>query len=278
MKRKGLGRGLDALLPEDNWQGNVRDIPITEIDLNPDQPRKSFDQEALAQLADSIRQLGLLQPILVQQVKGRYQIIAGERRFRAARLAGLQQLPCIEKDFDADEKLLAALIENLQREDLNPMEEAAAIRSVMDRLQLTQEQAAEKLGKSRSALANVLRLLSLPEGVAALVRSGQLSEGHGRALAGLKDAARQQSLADRVISQGLSVRALEQLIAEPAKPRATTRAELAPELSDFAQQLHRATGLRTSIVGNMNKGRLTISYRSFEELEALYEAMRQVIP
>lgn len=278
MKKYALGRGLDALLPEETWQSQVREIPIQEIDLNPDQPRKDYDREALQQLADSMKEMGVLQPILVKQEKGRYRIIAGERRFRAARLAGLHSLPCIEKDFSLEETMLAALIENLQREDLNPMDEAAAIRAIMDRLNLTQEQAAQRLGKSRPALANTLRLLSLPDEVADMVRLGQLSEGHARVLAGLRDSDRQLALARRCVSEGLSVRALEALSAEsrprskPTRPKAQV-----PELYDFAERLHRATGVRAQITGDLHKGRLIFSYRSYQELEALYEALGQVL-
>lgn len=277
MKKMGLGRGLDALLPEADWQSSVRDIPITEIDINPDQPRKAFDEDALNELAASIREVGLLQPILVQPVKGRYQIIAGERRFRASRIAGLTHLPCIEKDFSDEERQLATLIENLQREDLNPMEEAAAIRGIMDSLKLTQEEAAQRIGRSRPALANSLRLLTLPENVADLVREGQLSEGHARALVSVKDKDKQLRLAERVIREGLSVRQLEELLRAPAKPAAARPAVLAPELMDFAERVRRATGLRTHITGTMKKGKLVINYSSYEELESLYALLQQVM-
>lgn len=276
MKKNALGRGLDALLPEDSYRGNVRQIPVTELDLNPDQPRKAFDEAALEQLADSIREVGLLQPILVKPEQGRYRIIAGERRFRAARLAGLNQIPCIEKEFSQHEMLLAALIENLQREDLNPMEEAEAIRAIMDRLSLTQEEAAKRLGKSRPALANTLRLLSLPPEVAALVREGKLSEGHARALAGLKSQSRQVALALLAVRDGLSVRALEALCKQPEKPRLRqTPTRLAPELQDFVERLQRITGMRTQIKGDMQRGTITLRYASYEEIEAFYEAMRE---
>lgn len=278
MKKKGLGRGLDALLPEEDWQGTVRDIPISEIDINPDQPRKAFDEEALAELAASIREVGLLQPILVQPLRGRYQIVAGERRFRAARLAGLDRLPCIERDFSREERQLATLVENLQREDLNPMEEAAAIRGVMDSLGLTQEEAARRLGRSRPAVANSLRLLTLPEKVAGLVRSGALSEGHARALAGIRDQQRQLRLAEQVIREGLNVRQLEALLRSSIGPAPSKERPLAPELADFAEQLRRATGLRTRITGTMKRGKITISYGSYEELEALYGLLEQVMP
>ena len=186
-------------------------------------------------------------------------------------------VPCIEKDFEQEEMLLAALIENLQREDLNPMEEAEAIRSIMDRLKLKQEEAARRLGKSRSALANTLRLLSLPEEVADLIREGQLSEGHARALAGLKSRQKQIALALQAVHQGLSVRTLEALVKAEDAPKPVRRpAILPPELQDFAERLRRNTGMRAKIQGDMQQGTITLKYRSYEELEAFYEAMRRI--
>ena len=216
MKKPGLGRGLDALLPETNDLNNtVSMISITELDRNPDQPRRDFDEEALQTLADSVKEAGVLQPLLVVEQNGRYRIVAGERRFRAARLAGLDAVPCIVRDFTPEEQMEAALIENIQREDLNAMEEAAAIRQLMESCGYTQEKAAKRLGKSRPVVANMLRLLTLPEPVQALVKAGKLSAGHARVLAGLDDEAQQLALADKTVRESLSVRALEKLAAQP---------------------------------------------------------------
>ncbi len=280
MKKNALGRGLDALMPQMDEQLTPQEVEIDLLDINPGQPRKVFDRESLEQLADSIRELGLLQPILVRREGGRYRIIAGERRYRACRLAGLKRVPVIEKELTDEEGMLAALIENLQREDLNPMEAAAAIRQLMDSANLTQEEAAARLGKSRPAVANTLRLLSLPAKLQKLVAEGQLSEGHARVLAGLKSGALQETLAERAVREGLSVRALEALSKKaqaPAAPRPLPP-RLAPELDDFAQRLQRLTGVRTSIRGTLQRGRLTLSYQSAEELESLYRALEQVLP
>ncbi len=278
-RKNALGRGLDALMPQVDYQGSVRDIPITDIDINQDQPRKAFDQEAMQQLADSIREVGILQPILVQPLRGRYMIIAGERRFRAAMLAGLSTVPCIEKDMDALQKRLTALIENLQRQDLNPIEEAAAIRALMDEGQLTQQQAAQRLGKSRPAVANLLRLLALPESIQQMVVDGLLSEGHARVLAGLKSAALQQRLVQAAVSQGLSVRQLEQLSQQLSRQAPVKQLKiLAPELKDFAERLQRATGLKTKVEGSLDKGRIVLSYSSADELGGLYDALERILP
>ena len=280
MKKNALGRGLDALMPQVDEQIAGQDVDINLLDINPGQPRKSFDKESLEQLADSIREVGLLQPILVQRVDGRYRIIAGERRYRACRLAGLKRVPVVEREMSNEDGMLAALIENLQREDLNPMEEAAAIRQLMDTAGLTQEEAARRLGKSRPAVANTLRLLTLPAGLQKLVLEGSLSEGHARVLAGVKSAALQEQLARRAIAEGLSVRAFEALCkkAGEATPEKPVPKRLAPELDDFARRLQRLTGVRASIKGDLNRGRVTLSYGSAEELDSLYRALEQVLP
>ena len=198
--KKGLGRGLDALLepyaaPQAE-AGRVLEISVRDIDTNRAQPRKSFDEAALRELADSIRVHGVVQPLLVKPNGGRYTIVAGERRFRAARLAGLAAVPALAVEYDDAKMQEVALIENLQREDLNPIEEAAAIRFLMQQHDLTQEEVSARLGKSRPAIANALRLLGLEKDVLELVRDGTLSAGHGRALAAVEDAAQQKKLAD----------------------------------------------------------------------------------
>ena len=223
----------------------MRDIPLTDIDTNIAQPRQDFDEAALKELADSIREVGVLQPVLVVENKGRYRIVAGERRFRAARMAGLTAVPCIVRSFSADEQLEAALIENLQREDLNPMEEAQAIRALMDAAGYTQEQVASRLGKSRPAVANVLRLLTLPDEVQDMVRQGLLSAGHARVLAGMNNPAAQKALASRAVAEGLSVRALEQMSRQDGKKKAIKKAALPlPELSAFEDRIREAVGVR----------------------------------
>ncbi len=278
MKKMGLGRGLDALLPEDGGHGSpVSMIDITELDRNPAQPRREFDQEALQSLAESMKEAGVLQPLLVVETDGRYRIVAGERRFRAARLAGLRQVPCIVRDFTPQEQMEAALIENIQREDLNPMEEAAAIRQLMDGCHYTQEQAARRLGKSRPAVANLLRLLSLPKPVQEAVQEGKLSAGHARVLAGLENEGQQLALAEWAIRESLSVRALEKLAAKPFVPAVRPAPRPLPlELQDMENRLRDATGVRTQIKGNRKHGRVILQYTNEDELERIYQCMEML--
>ena len=279
MKKMGLGRGLDALLPETNDLDNmVSMIAVTEIDRNPDQPRRDFDEAALQTLADSIRTAGVLQPLLVVEQNGRYRIVAGERRFRAARIAGLDTVPCIVRDFTAEEQMEAALIENVQREDLNPIEEAAAMKQFMDACHYTQEQAAKRLGKSRPALANLLRLLSLPKVVQDDVIAGRLSAGHARVLAGLEEERRQIALAQMVILEGLSVRELEKIAAQPnpvIKPKPAPKA-LPLELQDMQNRMQETFGLRTQLKGSRKRGKIILQYYSEDELERLYQCLERL--
>ena len=278
MRKMGLGRGLDALLPESNAGDNlVSMIDMTELDRNPDQPRREFDPASLQALADSMKEAGVLQPLLVVAKGGRYQIVAGERRFRAARMAGLTEVPCIVRNFTEEEQMEAALIENIQREDLNPMEEAAAIRQLMDACDYTQEQAAKRLGKSRPAVANLLRLLSLPEKVQDYVKEGKLSAGHARVLAGLENANVQLGLADMCIRENLSVRALEKLAAKPYPPPVEKPKRPLPlELQDMENRLRDVTGVRTFVKGNRKKGKVILQYENEDELERIYQCMEQL--
>lgn len=279
MKKMGLGRGLDALLPETNAPENaVTLIAVTELDRNPGQPRRKFDEESLQALADSMKETGVLQPLLVTEENGRYRIVAGERRFRAARMAGLDTVPCIVRQMTAQEQMEAALIENIQREDLNPMEEAAALRQLMDKCHYTQEQAAKRLGKSRPAVANLLRLLSLPETVRQMVAEGKLSAGHARVLAGLSDADMQAALAERAVREELSVRQLEKLAAQPvpAKPPKPAPRPLPLELQDMENKMLNTLGLRTTIRGNRKHGKIILQYYNEDELERLYQCLEQL--
>ncbi len=280
MKKTGLGRGLDELLPmgDDLLGSTVKEISIGDIDPNEGQPRRTFTEDNLNQLAQSIKEAGVLQPILVVEMGSRYRIVAGERRWRAARLAGLATIPCIVKDMDRRQQMEAALIENLQREDLNPMEEAAAIRSLMQQCGYTQEAAAKRLGKSRPAIANILRLLNLPQEVMDMVRKGTLSAGHARVLAGLEDEARQIDLARQTLLSGLSVRQLEQLAAKPLdvpKPKPAEKT-LPVELSELEGRMQEVLGVRTTFTGSAKKGKIVLQYYSAEELERLYQAMERL--
>ena len=230
--QRGLGRGLGALLgddvmeqsaaapevkaPAEDKQDAVRMLPIRLIDPNRDQPRRSFDEDALRELAASIEAVGVIQPIIVAEVGERYSIIAGERRYRASRMAGLDEIPAIVRNWDEQRRLEAALIENLQRDDLNPIEEALGVKRLMEESSLTQEKVAERLGKSRPAVANLLRLLTLEESVQQLLIEGKLSAGHARALVTV-DKERQVQLANLTVQQGWSVRQLERICAQPVK-------------------------------------------------------------
>ena len=279
MKKSGLGRGLDVLLPESNDLDNsIRMIDLTEIDRNPDQPRREFEEEALQALAESIQQAGVLQPLLVVEKDGRYRLVAGERRFRAARMAGLDSVPCIVRDFTLQEQMEAALIENIQREDLNAIEEAAALRQLMDACGYTQEMAAKRLGKSRPAVANLLRLLTLPEKVQEYVMQGKLSAGHARVLAGVEGEYRQLGLAEMVIQDGLSVRALEKMAAQPmALPKEKPAPRPLPlELQDMENRMRDALGVRTKIQGNRKHGKIILQYYNEDELERLYQCMEML--
>ena len=286
-KKKGLGRGLDALLPEaDELLPNVvQEIPVGDIDPNTEQPRRSFPEEAMTQLSASVKEQGILQPLLVvEQPGGRYRIVAGERRWRAARQAGLATVPCMVRDMDMIRQMEVSLIENLQREDLNPMEEATAIRALMQQCGYTQETVAARLSKSRPVIANLLRLLTLPKEVAQMVREGQLSAGHARVLAGLDREEDKVALARETLAKGYSVRQLEQLAAlrreaeshGQAAHKVKNARPLPPELKDLEGRVRETLGMRATLSGNAKKGKIVLQYYSQEELERLYEVLEKL--
>ena len=286
-KKKGLGRGLDALLPEaDELLPNVvQEIPVGDIDPNTEQPRRSFPEEAMTQLSASVKEQGILQPLLVvEQPGGRYRIVAGERRWRAARQAGLATVPCIVRDMDMIRQMEVSLIENLQREDLNPMEEAAAIRALMQQCGYTQETVAARLSKSRPVIANLLRLLTLPKEVAQMVREGQLSAGHARVLAGLDREEDKIALARETLAKGYSVRQLEQLVSlrreaeshGQAAHKVKNARPLPPELKELEGRVRETLGMRATLSGNAKKGKIVLQYYSQEELERLYEVLEKL--
>lgn len=283
--KKGLGRGLDALLGDYTAQPpeGVQKADVYLIDTNADQPRKTFDEEKLQELANSIARHGMVQPIIVRPKGERYVIVAGERRFRAARLAGLTEVPVLVKALDDEQVMEVALIENLQRENLNPIEEAAAIRFLMEQHDLTQEEVAKRLAKSRPAIANSLRLLNLEEPVQELVREGKLSAGAARAIVAVKDPFSQRLLADEAVTGRLSVREVERRanllhagkLEEDRQLREGQRAAQAePRLSNdlfFAQeQLREHLGTRVTIAGTEERGKVTIEYFSKDALDGLY--------
>lgn len=286
-KMKGLGRGLDSIFVdnavEEETGSGVRTLRMAEIDPKADQPRRNFDAEALSQLADSITANGILQPILVRETGERYEIIAGERRFRAARLAGLSEIPALVLEADDEAAAKYALIENLQREDLNPYEEAAAIRKLMDEYGLSQEQVAGSIGRSRSAVANALRLLDLPEDAVKLVTDGTLSAGHARTLLGLLDKGQIGDVARKCVQSALSVRELESLVKKlnrlytQQKDAIEDDAGAGEVVVDYFASLENrftsATGRRVKITETRNKKVLQLEYRDNEDLEELLRSL-----
>lgn len=280
-KTFGLGRGLESLLPDSGDSGiGIMQIPIGELDPNPDQPRQTFDETTIAQLAASIQDQGFLQPLLVVPTPGgRYRIVAGERRYRAGRKAGVDTIPCIVRDLDVTQQMEIALIENLQREDLNPMEAARGIDALKTQCGYTQEKIAARLGMSRPAVANMLRLLTLPDEVTEMVRDGLLTAGHARVLAGLNSREDQIRLAHRAADEGMNVRQLEQLAAslKPDRPARKRKApEMAAELGELQDKIRLKTGLKSTLTGNINKGKIVLQYSTREELERLNDVLDMI--
>ena len=281
---RGLGKGLGALLGDaalQTQEAGSLSLPISQVEPGLKQPRKRFDDEALADLADSIRQHGVIQPLTVRRLSsGYYQIIAGERRWRAAKLAGLSEVPAVIIEADDRKDMELGLIENLQREDLNPMEEAGGYRVLMEEYGLTQEEVAQQVGKSRPAVANALRLLSLPPSLHPLLEDGQLSAGHARAILSVPSPQLQEKLADKVVAEGLSVRQTEALAKRLAAGEATPppRPE-GPDLSIYLKEAERTLGARfgrkVSIVSGKRKGRIELEYYGPDDLTALLDLLEK---
>ncbi|EXJ24379.1 Chromosome (plasmid) partitioning protein ParB [Alkalibacterium sp. AK22] len=285
-KKKGLGRGIDALFDVPDFEKEVRNndervelIELTEIRPNPYQPRRHFDEEALNELASSIKVSGVLQPIILRKssVKG-YEIIAGERRYRASKLAGKDSVPAIIRELNEEVMMQVAILENLQREDLTSLEEAEAYNMMMDKLSMTQEMVAERLGKSRSYIANHLRLLSLPEEVKKLVQEGKLSNGQARTLLGLKDKAKIKKLARRAVKEKLTVRQLEHLVAEANQhPKKAADKEAAASKSVYIRKseelLTDKFGTSVVIREKGKKGKIEIEYVSSDDLNRILEEL-----
>lgn len=280
--RGGLGRGLESLFedaaPSFESDAKVESLPLREIEPDPDQPRKTFDQQALGELAASIAEHGLLQPIAVRpRPSGGYVIVAGERRWRASRMAGLTEVPVVVKDVSDEQAMELALVENLQREDLDPVEEAAGIRELMTRCGLTQEQAAQKLGKSRSALANSLRLLNLPEAVLELLKSGFINTGHAKVILSLPTAELQQQAGQMIADNQLNVRQAEALckkLVKPARePKEPTLRETFPV--EVEESLKQVLGSEVNVAYHGGKGKLTVHFYSDEQLRAFANLLGQ---
>ena len=280
--RGGLGRGLESLFedaaPSFESDTRIETLPLREIEPDPGQPRKTFDDETLAELSASIAEHGLLQPIAVRpKPSGGYLIVAGERRWRASRMAGLTEVPVIVKDVTDEQAMELALVENLQREDLDPVEEAAGIRELMTRCDLTQEQAARKLGKSRSALANSLRLLSLPETVLELLKSGFITIGHAKVVLGLPTPELQEEAAQMIADNQLNVRQAEALCKKLAKPaKAPVAAPLPSALPvEVEESLKQALGSEVRVAYHDGKGKLTVHFYSDDQLKAFANLLGQ---
>jgi ParB family chromosome partitioning protein len=280
--RGGLGRGLESLFedaaPSFESDTRIETLPLREIEPDPGQPRKTFDDETLAELSASIAEHGLLQPIAVRpKPSGGYLIVAGERRWRASRMAGLTEVPVIVKDVTDEQAMELALVENLQREDLDPVEEAAGIRELMTRCNLTQEQAARKLGKSRSALANSLRLLSLPETVLELLKSGFITIGHAKVVLGLPTPELQEEAAQMIADNQLNVRQAEALCKKLAKPAKEPVAAPLPSALpvEVEESLKQALGSEVRVAYHDGKGKLTVHFYSDDQLKAFANLLGQ---
>ena len=277
----GLGKGFGALLEDNTYeieQKSAEEIRISDIEPDKNQPRREFDQEALQELAESIKQHGVISPIVVTKIEGdRYRIIAGERRWRASKLAGLETMPVVVKEYSPEQLAEISLVENLQREDLNPLEEAFGYKNLMESYNLTQEQVSQKVSKSRSAVTNALRLLNLPEQVLDYVRTGELSAGHARTLLSLDNADKITEVANKVISEELSVRQTEELV-KKIKKGPKEEKKLDPEvklaISEMEGRARVGTGNKVKIKHTeKDKGRVEIYYNSTAELEKLIEIL-----
>ena len=309
-KKSGLGRGLDALFADaapiieepaaaetpskvkgkkekavtTESEDRVLYIDINDIKPNSAQPRKNFDEEKLAELANSIRANGVIQPLIVRESASGYELVAGERRWRASRQAGLRTVPCILRNFDDRQNAIVAIIENMQREDLDPIEEALGLKSMTEKYGFTQEQVSESLGRSRTYIANSIRLLKLPEEIQQYVSSGQMSAAHGRTIINIPDKAKQKEIADKIIRNDLSVRATERLaekVKDELKPERRRRKKAAAddkaksaEIAAVERELMTLTGTKVRIDGDDSKGKIELEYYSLDELNRLIDTLR----
>ena len=280
-RKSGLGRGLEALIPVDEKPAATTEfiqVPVDRVKPNPSQPRRRFEDSAIEELAASIAAVGVLQPVVVSPDEGEYVLIAGERRWRAAKKAGLATIPAVVRGASPESNLVEALVENLQRQDLSPLEEAHAFRQLMEDFGMSQEQVATRVGKSRPAVSNTIRLLQLPGPIQTLVDSGKLSAGHARALVGLEDPRYAQYLADRAVAESWSVRQMEEAvkarraIESPDKP--TSVRQIRPvQIIELERRLSEHLGARVKISYRNEKGKLEIRFASVEELERIYRIM-----
>ena len=298
IKKKGLGKGLDSLIPDNKSmksvtsektveskedaaaKSGVQVMKINEVEPNRDQPRKNFDEDALLELSDSIKQFGVLQPLLVRKRKDYYEIIAGERRWRAAKLAGVKEVPVIEKEYTDQEILEIGLIENIQRENLNPIEEANAYKRLLEEFNLKQDEVAERVSKSRTAVTNSMRLLKLSDKVQQMIIDDMISTGHARALLAIDDPELQYTLANKIFDEKLSVRETEKLVKEiknPKKPKEKKPVANSFIYQDLEEKMKSVFGTKVSIASKgKGKGKIEIEYYSDDELEHLFDMMMSI--
>ena len=301
-KRNGLGKGLDSLIPNkssnkpssDSKEVNINEeipenstdgmfVKINEVEPNREQPRKDFDEDALMELADSIKQFGILQPLLVQKKKDYYEIIAGERRWRAAKLAGIKEIPVIVKNYTDQEIVEISLIENIQRENLNPIEEAMAYKRLLEEFNLKQDEVAERVSKSRTAVTNSMRLLKLSDKVQQMIIDDMISTGHARALLAIDDEDQQYMLANKIFDEKLSVRETEKLVKSLKTPKKETKNEKTEYTEhvfvyrDLEEQMKNIIGTKVIVSSKANgKGKIEIEYYSEEELERIYDLIMSI--
>lgn len=280
MAKKGLGRGLGALIPEvdveEQERGNILEVEVAKVRPNPKQPRKTFDQGKLEELAASIREHGIVQPIVVISRGGYFEIVAGERRWRAAQLAGLEKMPALVREFSDAEVMEIALIENLQREDLNPLEEAEAYRTLLDEFKLTQDQLAQRLGRSRPQITNTVRLLQLGEAARGALRAGRITMGHAKVLLAVEDPTEQSVLLARVVQGGMSVRQVEELVEQRGRAAGKVRrteAPLSDDLAKIEEDLREYFGTPVKLSMGGEKGKIEITVFGEEGLQRILDAL-----
>lgn len=281
VKKRGLGKGLSALIPEESQislfeddlsKGSIIELDIDSIESNKEQPRKTFEKESLEELVNSIRLYGILQPIVVRKKDNKYEIIAGERRWRAAKEANLEKVPCIIKEADDTQALKLALIENIQRENLNPIEEAYAYKTLIDEYNLTQEEVAQALGKSRSYIANTLRLLNLDEEIIDYISQGKITSGHGKALLGVKSKKDRLKLAKEIVEKNLNVREAEKMASKISSKKSKEKSvEKNPFISQIEDNLMRALGTKVTLTTKKNGGKIEIEFYNDDDLQRIVE-------
>ena len=278
-KEKRLGRGLKALLGED-IDKNIQEIPVNQIDANPNQPRKAFNEETLKKLEQSIKKYGIVQPVIVRKKdNGNYELIAGERRLRAAKNAQLEKIPVVIKEYDNRESAEIALIENLQREDLNPIEEGKAYESIIKKYDLTQEEMSQIAGKSRSYITNTLRLLTFPDAIQKLLQSKKLTTGQTRPLLALKTVAEQLKLAKKIVEEGLSARQVEKMLGEKTTPKPKKEVQISTYLRTMEEEIITSLGtlvkIKTGKGKNSKKGTITISFKNEDEFTRITKLLKK---